>query len=151
MKIIEGFEPLKSILSRQGPSGRSFETDEWEGSVREIINEVSRRGDAALFDFTEKFDGIKLESLKVPEKQIKAAYEAVSPELVSSIRLAAERISAYHTMQRDSLLNEKQKDGTGWLIRPLSRVGVIVPGQAAPLPSSLLMAVLPVAPSLKAI
>jgi histidinol dehydrogenase len=143
MKIIEGFEPLKSILSRQGPSGSAFKVDEREQAVREIIDGVRHRGDAALFDYTLKFDGVKLESLEVGKEKIKAASAEISQELFSALKLAAERISSYHKSQRDILLNESVRNGLGWLIRPLKRVGIIVPGQAAPLPSSLMMVVLP--------
>jgi len=142
MKIIEGFEPLKSILSRQGPSS-SFETDESEKAVMDIITEVSRRGDAALNEFTQRFDGVKLDSLEVSKEQIIEASNSVDSELLSALELAAERISSYHTAQRDGLLNESVRDGLGWLIRPLKRVGIITPGFTSPLPSSLLMAAVP--------
>jgi len=143
MRIIEGYESLQAILTRQGPSGRSFESDEREKSVREIIAEVARRGDAALYDFTSRFDGVKLTSLEIPKETIETALDEIPPELLAALKLAAARISSYHTAQRDSLLQERVKDGLGWLIRPLKRVGIIVPGQAAPLPSSLLMGVMP--------
>ena len=139
MKIIEGFEPLNSILSRQGPSS-GFETDEREKAVKDIITEVSRRGDAALYEYTLKFDGVKLDSLEVSKEQVTAASNGIDPELKEALNLAAERISSYHTNQRDSLLNEGLREGLGWLIRPLKRVGIITPGFTSPLPSSLLMA-----------
>ncbi|UCC17773.1 MAG: histidinol dehydrogenase, partial [Dehalococcoidales bacterium] len=142
MKIIEGFEPLKSILSRQGPSS-GFETDEREKAVRDIITEVSRRGDAALYEYTQKFDGVTLDSLEVSKEQVIAASNSVDPELLSALNLAAERISSYHIAQRDGLLNESVRDGLGWLVRPLNRVGIITPGFTSPLPSSLLMAAVP--------
>jgi histidinol dehydrogenase len=142
MKIIEGFEPLKSILSRQGPLS-DFEADEREKAVRDIITEVSRRGDAALHEFTQRFDGVTLDSLEVSREQIIAAGNSVDSELLSALNLAAERISSYHTSQRDSLLNESVRDGLGWLIRPLKRVGIITPGFTSALPSSLLMAAVP--------
>jgi histidinol dehydrogenase len=142
MKIIEGFEPLKSILSRQGPSS-GFETDEREKTVRSIITEVSRRGDAALYEYTRRFDGVTLDSLEVSKDQVTAASNSVGPELLSALDLAAERISSYHNAQRDSLLNESVREGLGWLIRPLKRVGIITPGFTSPLPSSLLMAAVP--------
>jgi histidinol dehydrogenase len=78
MKIIEGFEPLKSILSRQGPSS-GFETDEREKTVRSIITEVSRRGDAALYEYTRRFDGVTLDSLEVSKDQVTAASNSVGP------------------------------------------------------------------------
>lgn len=142
MKIIEGFELLKSILSRQGPSS-GFETDEHEQAVRDIITEVSRRGDAALYEYTQRFDGVKLDSLEVSKEQVIAASNIVDSELLSALDLAAERISSYHSAQKDSLLNESVRDGLGWLIRPLKRIGIITPGFTSPLPSSLLMAAVP--------
>lgn len=142
MKIIEGFELLKSILSRQGPSS-GFETDEHEQAVRDIIAEVSRRGDAALYEYTQRFDGVKLDSLEVSKEQVIAASNIVDSELLSALDLAAERISSYHSAQKDSLLNESVRDGLGWLIRPLKRIGIITPGFTSPLPSSLLMAAVP--------
>ncbi len=142
MKIIEGFEPLKSILSRQGPSSR-FEANERENAIRDIITEVSHRGDAALYEYTRRFDGVTLDSLEVSKEQVTAASNSVEPELLSALNLAAERISSYHNAQRDSLLNESVREGLGWLIRPLKRVGIITPGFTSPLPSSLLMAAVP--------
>ncbi len=142
MKIIEGFEPLKSIMSRQGPSS-GFETDERVKIVRDIITEVSRRGDAALFECTQKFDGVTLDSLEVSTEQVIAASNSIDSELLSALNLAAERISSYHTAQKDSLLNESVRGGLGWLVRPLKRVGIITPGFTSPLPSSLLMAAVP--------
>ncbi|UCD09967.1 MAG: histidinol dehydrogenase [Dehalococcoidales bacterium] len=142
MKIIERYEALKSILSRQGPSS-GFETDEREQAVRDIITEVSRRGDTALYEYTRRFDGVILDTLEVSKEQIVAASNSVDSELLTALKIAADRISSYHTAQRDSLLNESVRDGLGWLVRPLKRVGIITPGFTSPLPSSLLMAAVP--------
>jgi histidinol dehydrogenase len=60
LKIIEGFQQAKVVLSRQGAAQKALEDDEREQVVRQIIKEVRRRGDAALFDYTEKFDGVRL-------------------------------------------------------------------------------------------
>ncbi len=143
MKIIEGFEASKTALSRQGPSQLAFEADDREQAVRQIIGDVRRRGDAALIDYTLKFDGVELATLEVAAEQIKAAYKEVDDELLTAMKLAAGRITAYHATQRDSLLNESTKDGMGWLVRPLNRVGVHTPGFTSPLPSSLLMTTIP--------
>jgi len=142
MKIIKGFPSAKSALSRQ-VLGDLSGTDDREQVVRQIINEVRTRGDAALFDYTQKFDGVKLTSLEVRKDQIAAAHQQVDAELVSALKLAAERIRAFHTTQKDSLLRESTGQGSGWLIRPLERVGIYVPGGTVPLPSSLLMTVIP--------
>ncbi len=141
MKIIEGFQSAKAALSRQAKEAPDI--DEREQVVRQIINEVRQRGDAALFDYTLKFDGVKLTSLEVGREQINAAYNEVDSELLSALKLAAGRIESFHTTQRDSLLHESAGTELGWLIRPLNRVGVHTPGFTAPLPSSLLMTAVP--------
>jgi len=143
LKIIEGFESVKAVLSRQGAAQWTLEANDREEEVRQIINGVRSRGDDALFEYTARFDGVELTSLEVGQEQIKNAYREVDAGLVSALQLAAGRITAYHEKQKVSLLNEGVKEGAGWLIRPLQRVGVHVPGFTAPLPSSLLMTVIP--------
>jgi len=143
LRIIEGFQSAKLVLSRQGPAQETLETDDREQAVGQIIDEVRRRGDVALFEYTAKFDGVELSSLEVGKKQVTDAYREVDSELLSVLKLAAERIRAFHVRQKDSLLQEGVKEGLGWRIHPLSRVGVHTPGFTAPLPSSLLMTVIP--------
>jgi len=72
--------------------------------VRQIINDVRRRGDKALFELTEKFDGAKLTALEVNKSQIKAAYKKVDPKLVDAMKLAAERIGTFHQAQKERAL-----------------------------------------------
>jgi len=142
MKIIEGFQKAKTLLSRRTPQ-RSPGNDEQEQVVRQIVNDVRVRGDAALFDYTEKFDHVKLTRLEVDKKQIGRAYRDIDRELLAALKLAAERIAAFHTEQKKKLLRESTAAKLGWLVRPLERVGVHVPGFTAPLPSSLLMTSIP--------
>jgi len=142
MKIIEGYNSAKSALSRQ-TFKESPDSDERERVVRQIVNDVRDRGDAALIEYTEKFDGVKLTSLEVDKEQIERAYRELDVELLSALKLAVERIKNFHTEQKNSLLRESAGANLGWLIRPLNRVGVHVPGFQAPLPSSLLMTAVP--------
>ena len=121
----------------------SPESAERERVVRQIVDDVRQRGDAALYDYTEKFDGVKLTSLEVDKKQVERAYKEVDKELISALELAAERITAFHTAQKDILVRESADKNLGWLMRPLERIGVHVPGFTAPLPSSLLMTAVP--------
>lgn len=143
MKIIEGFESAKSVLARQAPKKEAPGIDEREQAVRQIINDVRRRGDSALFEYTSKFDGVKLTSLEVSRKQITSAYQRVDSKLLSALKLAAKRIRAFHTKQKESLWSKSGESGMGWLVRPLDRVGIYAPGGTAPLPSSVLMTVIP--------
>jgi len=143
LKIIKGFQQAKESLSRGGSSQQAFEADAREAEVRKWIEDVRRRGDAALRDYTLKFDGVKLSKLEVSREQIIAAYDEVDARLLSAMKLAASRIRSFHTAQKKSLVRDGNRAGLGWQMKPLERVGVHTPGFTAPLPSSLLMTVIP--------
>ena len=142
MKIIEGFDSAKLILSRQTPP-ETPDSDERERVVRQIVNDVRDRGDAALFEYTEKFDGVKLTSLEVAKEEIAGACSRVDGELVGALKLAAERIHAFHSAQKNAIWHEVSGAGLSQLIRPLRRVGVYVPGGTAKYPSTVLMTAIP--------
>ncbi len=141
MRIIEDFQSAKLALSRQ--ASKEAGNDEKERVVRQIVNDVRDRGDAALFEYTERFDGVKLTSLEVKKESIERAYQEVDTGLISALKLAAERITDYHEEQKGSLFRESTSKNLGWLLRPLNKVGLHVPGFTAPLPSSLLMTAIP--------
>jgi len=142
LEIIEGFQSAKSALSRQAPREMSG-VDDREQAVRQIIDDVRDRGDAALFDYTLKFDGVKLTSLEVSKEQIASAYREVDSELISALKLAAERIHSFHTAQKDSIWDRVAKPDLSQLIRPLERIGIYVPGGTACYPSTVLMTAIP--------
>lgn len=142
MRIIEGFQSARTALSRQSPEAL-FDAGERQQVVRQIVNDVRDKGDTALFDYTRKFDGVRLDSLEVSKEQISSASRRVDSELISALKLAAERIRSFHIRQKESLLRDSTGRNAGWLIRPLERVGIYVPGGTAPLPSSLLMTAIP--------
>lgn len=156
MKIIEGLAQAKTLLSRELPSGlypisdglkrslkKMFGTEDPEQAVRIIIAEVRRRGDAALFDYAAEIDGMKLASLEISRKQIADAYKEVDSELLAALKLAAERIEAFHSAQKKSMWHEVSKDGLEQKIRPLHRIGAYVPGGTAAYPSTVLMTAIP--------
>jgi histidinol dehydrogenase len=140
LKIIEGFNKAKKILDRQAPKNLEYQQ---ESAVRQIINDVRQRRDSALFELTEKFDGVKLSTLEVKPAQIRAAYKKVKPELVDALKLAAERIGNFHQMQKERALKTYTHGKTGWMVRPLERVGVYAPGGTASYPSTVLMTAIP--------
>lgn len=142
MRIIVGYQSVKKMLSRQvSPEG--FGDDEKERAVRDIIAAVRQRGDAALFELTEKFDGVRLTSLEVDKQEIKRAAREVDNELLVALQLAAARITDFHTIQKKALIRDKTGESLGWMMHPLDRVGVHAPGFTAPLPSSVLMTAIP--------
>jgi histidinol dehydrogenase len=113
-------------------------------AVERIIADVRSRGDAALIEWTRRLDGCILSALEVPRAAIEAALAASDPELIAALRLAAGEIERFHSRQaRNSWLDVTAEGLLGQLVVPLERVGVYVPGGAAPLPSSLLMAAIP--------
>ncbi|NQT04778.1 MAG: histidinol dehydrogenase [Dehalococcoidia bacterium] len=156
MRKIEGFDAARKALSRLTPAEsypvsaalkhkleEMFGTADPEQAVKVIINEVRRRGDAAIFDLTAKIDGIKLTALEVPRDELSKAYKEVGDELISALKLAAERVNAFHTAQRDNIWHELANGDVGQLLRPLERVGIYVPGGTASYPSTVLMTVVP--------
>jgi histidinol dehydrogenase len=116
-------------------------------SVFDIVVDVQRRGDGALTDYTERFDGVKLsqEQIKVSNREIRAAYDGVDAKTVQAIKRAAKAIEKFHRKQLPSEWMVELQPGVkaGQLVRPLARVGVYVPGGLARYPSSLLMAAIP--------
>ena len=140
MKIIEGFDKAKKLLDRRSPKDLEYKQ---EAAVRQIINDVRQHGDNALFELTEKFDGAKLKMLEVKPAQVKAAYKKVDVKLVNALNLAAERIGAFHQAQKERALPTYTHGKTGWIVRPLERVGVYAPGGTASYPSTVLMTAIP--------
>jgi histidinol dehydrogenase len=120
-------------------------TDEQRRAVLDIIAAVRARGDAALKEYTEQFDGVKLETLQVTEEEMKRAHAALSPEMLAVIREAATNIRDYHERQKRQSWWMTKEDGTilGQKVTPLDAVGLYVPGGTAAYPSSVLMNVIP--------
>lgn len=134
---------LEDLLKR---SPNSY--GEFEGRVAAILADVKERRDAALFEYTKKFDGadISADNLVVTEEEITEAYETVDPSLVEIIRKALVNIRAYHEKQRRYSWFDSKPNGSmlGQKITPLRRVGVYVPGAGkAVYPSSVLMNIVP--------
>ncbi len=115
--------------------------------VKEIIDGVRDRGNAALLEYTRRFDRVNLNSdeLRVSKKEFEEAFSAVDDEFVSAIKFAKERIISYHENQRRDSWFTTEEDGImlGQQIRPIERVGIYVPGGMASYPSSVLMNALP--------
>ena len=115
-----------------------------EEAVRRIIASVRERGDQAINEWNRKIDNISLDRLDVSSDEMNDALRAISPELRSALEHAAERIRTFHEKQPiSSWIDAGQEGSLGQLIRPVDSVGVYVPGGTAPLPSSLLMSVIP--------
>ena len=134
---------LLELLLKRSPSQYGTFTD----TVNEIVETVREKRDEALFAYTEKFDGCKVnkKNVQVTEEEIAEAYEKVDEELLSVIRKALVNIRAFHEKQRRYSWFDSDESGIllGQKITPLNRVGVYVPGGKAVYPSSVLMNIVP--------
>jgi histidinol dehydrogenase len=128
-------------LKRSVDSG----TEEQRKTVQSIIAEVRTSGDRALYHFTEKFDGVTLEGLKVSTKELDEAAAQLSEEQLDIIKEAADNIRKFHQKQVRNSWITTDESGTmlGQKLTPLDAVGVYVPGGTAAYPSSVLMNVMP--------
>lgn len=120
--------------------------DEVREPVEAIIREVRTRGDAALLDYAEKFDGVRPESVRLSEQDRDAAYEEVSPELTEALAEAYARISRFHELQQreDFWITETEPGiSLGVKTTSLTRIGIYVPGGRASYPSTALMCAIP--------
>lgn len=115
--------------------------------VNDIIDNVRANGDAAIFDYTKRFDGaeINASNIRVTKEEIEEAYTLVDPELIDVIRKALVNIREYHEKQRQYSWFDSKPNGTmlGQKVTPLATTGVYVPGGKAVYPSSVLMNVVP--------
>lgn len=130
----------------------SAETDAAiEGRVAEILADVKTRGDAAVLEYTARFDHLpaaSLAALELTREELKAAFDAITPAQRSALEAAAARVRSYHEKQKEACglsWSYRDEDGTllGQKVTPLDRVGIYVPGGKAAYPSSVLMNAIP--------
>ena len=116
-----------------------------EAIVQDILQNVRERGDAALYDYSRRFDKAELTSLAVTDDEIDAALQAVEPEFLAILREAKQNIEAFHKHQIENSFVVQDKDGVvlGQRVLPLEKVGLYVPGGTAAYPSSVLMNCVP--------
>ncbi len=133
---------LDQLLKRSPDSYEGFEE-----RVQAIIQDVKKNGDAAVFSYTKKFDGVEItaENVRVTPQEIQEAYDLVDQSLLDVIRKSLVNVRSYHEKQRRYSWFDSTENGTmlGQKITPLAIAGVYVPGGKAVYPSSVLMNVVP--------
>lgn len=133
---------LENLLKR---SPNSY--GEYEDQVAEIIENVRKNKDAAIFEYSKKFDkaDINADNILVSEEEVKEAYEKVDPKLLEVMRKALVNIRSYHEKQKQNSWFQSEDNGAilGQKVTPIEKVGVYVPGGKAVYPSSVLMNVVP--------
>src|SRR4051794_39351218 len=108
-------------------------------SVAEILDDVRSRGDAALRDLTERFDGVTLGEIRVHRDELQSALDAIDPDLRIALEFARDQIVAYHEGQREAEgRHERAGVHVRELVLPVDRAGCYVPGGRAAYPSTVL-------------
>jgi histidinol dehydrogenase len=133
---------LENLL-RRSPN----QYEEYTQVVNQIIEDVKTRKDAAIFEYTKRFDkaDISAENIRVTEAEIEEAYSRIDPSIIEVIRKAAKNIRTYHGKQKQYSWFDSEPSGIilGQKVTPIGAVGVYVPGGKAAYPSSVLMNVIP--------
>ena len=114
-------------------------------TVSEILNNVKKNGDAALKSYTEKFDGVLIDDLKVTDDEIKEAYDSLDETLLIALKQAAANIEKFHKKQIPEDWEMEVNPGikAGQIVRAINSAGCYIPGGRAAYPSSILMTVIP--------
>lgn len=134
------YEYLSRVRERSGETDRNVTT-----IVSDIIDNVRKNGDAAVKEYTIKFDGTAPEFFEVPKDEIKKAADSCDPEFIGTLERAAANISDFHKRQLQQSWLTTKDNGVimGQRVRGLARVGLYVPGGTAAYPSSVLMNAIP--------
>ena len=108
-----------------------------------ILEEVNKRGNEAVAEYTEKFDGVKLtpEQFRISEAELQEAHKAIDKKLLKSIRQAIKNVKEYQS--KIFVGKDKNFKSTGIRYTPIKRIGICVPGASAPLPSTVIMTAVP--------
>ena len=114
-------------------------------AVDAVLAEVRQRGDAALREYTRRFDGVELEDLRVTEEEIETAWASLDPDFIRTLEMAAENIRHFHERQvhKDFVLTDKPGIVMGQRYTPIEKVGICVPSSPVAFPSTILMNVIP--------
>lgn len=119
--------------------------EEYIERVRPIVEKVRKEGDRAIIEFTEKFDGVKIENIRVGREEFEDAYDSVSDELIDALEVAKENIERFHyiTMPENDVRIDFDYAIMGKKYVPIDVAGLYVPGGRASYPSTVLMAAIP--------
>jgi histidinol dehydrogenase len=155
-KLVDGISITRLVSSESTFNKQLDQVLAWDEAsdhrvhdvVKDILTQVKQRGDAAVLEYTQRFDNLSSESmteLEMYQERLADALNKISPEQKQALNTAAERVRSYHEKQMQSSWRYKEADGTvlGQQVVAMDRVGLYVPGGKAAYPSSVLMNAIP--------
>lgn len=140
IKLAPGERLVTNQLNRKGVLPQSI-----VDAARDIVANVRANGDAAVRDYCQRFDGVELQSFRLPQEQVDAALEGLDPAFVAALEKAARQIREFHQREVEQSWFTTRPDGTmlGVKVTPLAAAGIYVPGGRAQYPSTVLMNAIP--------
>jgi histidinol dehydrogenase len=138
-----GLAPKEVLKSLRRPDG--YLSEKVRASSRSIVADIRDRGDAALLDYTERFDGVRPDPIRVPREEIQCARGELTSELEDSLKIAIDNVRAFHERELAEDGWEISRDGAvaGQKVHPLRRAGLYIPGGHGAYPSTLVMSAIP--------
>lgn len=138
-----GLDPQKALADLRRPDG--YLSQNVREASRVIVADIRDRGDAALLDHTERFDGVRPDPLRVPPEAMASARAELSEELEESLRLSIDNVRAFHERELANSGWAMSLDGAvvGQKVRALRRAGIYIPGGHGAYPSTLVMSAVP--------
>jgi len=147
MRVVQAIGRSTDELVEELVAPSASDVAEQEQAVREIVEDVRARGDTALVEHGRRLDwpGMSIDRLRVTTKEMEAALGEVGEEFIKAVKLSAERVRAFHEKQLPNDWCDSRVPGAllGQKFTPIERVAIHVPGQSVPLPSSMIMGVVP--------
>ena len=144
VKVIDAREADSREIVAQLRRPGGFLSEKVRDAARRIVADVRDRGDEALLEYTERFDGVRPDSIRVPLEDIEKARDDLDGEVEESFRVAVDNVRFYHKREMDRPWETSRNGATvGQRVRPLRRAGIYVPGGHGAYPSTLVMAAVP--------
>ena len=143
--MIKTIEYSENLNLEKELARSQFSYDDVNETVENILKDVKKRGDKALFEYTKKFDKVNLKTLEVSEEEIQKAFDTIDKELLEVIKYSHDNIKLFHERQVRNNFIVKKENGVslGQIINPIEKVGLYVPGGTAAYPSTVLMNAVP--------
>lgn len=143
--MIKTIEYSENLNLEKELARSQFSYDDVNETVENILKDVKKRGDKALFEYTKKFDKVDLKTLEVSEEEIQKAFDTIDKELLEVIKYSHDNIKLFHEKQVRNNFIVKKENGVslGQIINPIEKVGLYVPGGTAAYPSTVLMNAVP--------